>query len=75
MTYYTDAGPRSGPLRHGDAPDAIGVLEAPDKPKPIGTAMWAGKGAGGVVLWRLNVHGLDVPDLWFVVDRQFWPWK
>ena len=75
MVYFTTAGPKSGPLRHGDAPDAIEVLEAPDKPKPIGTAMLARVGAGGVVIWRLVVHGLKVPDEWFVVDRQFWPWK
>jgi hypothetical protein len=28
---------------------------------------------GGLTVWRLHVHGADVPGRWVIVDREFWP--
>jgi hypothetical protein len=42
----------SGPVRYGQFPFAIGVLEAPDKFMPIG--MWRSGLAGPRVAWRLG---------------------
>jgi hypothetical protein len=33
----------------------------------------AAGGLGGVALWRLTVHGVEVPGRWVVCDREFWP--
>ena len=71
MRYFTDAGPFRGPLLHGIWPDAISVLEALDKPMPIGMALCVGVDAWGRALWELVVHDAIVPDRWIVVDREF----
>jgi hypothetical protein len=54
-------------------PDAISVLEALDKPMPIGMALCIGWDAAGRALWELVVHDTDVPGRWVVVDREFQP--
>jgi hypothetical protein len=48
-------------------------LESPDDHTLIGMALSVGWGEGGVSLWRLTVHGVEVPGRWIVVDREFWP--
>ena len=53
MRYFTDAGPDRGPLLYGTVPGAIGVLEALDKPMPIGMALSVGRDAAGSALWEL----------------------
>jgi hypothetical protein len=58
--YFTNVGV-SGPVRYGQLPGSIGVLEAPDQPMPIGIAFEAGRTEGGLAVWRLRVHGADVP--------------
>jgi hypothetical protein len=73
MSYHANVGPAQGPLLHRDAPGVIGVLEALDKPMPIGMALCVGWGPGRVAMWKLSVHGVDVPDLWVVIDREFVP--
>jgi hypothetical protein len=73
MRYFTDAGPFRGPLLHGIWPDAISVLEARDKPMPIGMALCIGVDAWSRALWTLTVDGEDLPGRWVVVDREFQP--
>jgi hypothetical protein len=73
MRYYVNCGPFRGPLLHGIWPDAIGVLEALDKPMPIGMALCVGRDTAGCALWELVVHDKVVPDRWVVVDREFHP--
>ena len=73
MRYFTDAGPFRGPLLHGIWPVAISVLEALDKPMPIGQALCVGVDAAGLAVWELVVHDKVVPDRWVVVDREFHP--
>jgi hypothetical protein len=55
MRYFTNAGPDRGPLLYARVPGAIGVLEALDKPMPIGTALGVGWDGSGRALWRLTV--------------------
>jgi hypothetical protein len=73
VRYFTNAGPDRGPLRYGTVPGAIGVLEALDKPMPIGMALHAGRDAAGRAVWTLSVADADVPGRWVVVDREFRP--
>jgi hypothetical protein len=73
MRHFTNDGPFRGPLLDGIWPDAIGVLEAPDRPMPIGTALVVGRDAAGIALWELVVHDEVVPGRWIVVDREFHP--
>jgi hypothetical protein len=70
MEYFTNASV-SGPVRYGQLPGSIGVLEALDKPMPIGMAFASGRTEGGLPVWRLTVDGDDVPGRWVIVDREF----
>jgi hypothetical protein len=71
--YFTNCGPRSGPIRHRDRLDAIGVLLAPDNHSPIGMALATSWDEEGRSLFRLTVHGAELPGMWIVVDREFRP--
>jgi hypothetical protein len=51
----------AGPVRYGQVPGAIGVLEAPDHPMPIGIAFEADWTDGGLAVGRLTVSGADDP--------------
>jgi hypothetical protein len=73
VRYFTDAGPFRGPLLHGIWPDAIGVLEALDKPMPIGQALFVGVDAAGLAVWELVIHDAIVPGRWIVIDHDFHP--
>jgi hypothetical protein len=72
--YFTDVGPEEGPYLHRDAQGrAIHVLMYPTARRPIGMALPARWADASVALWRLTVHGAEVPGLWVVVDREFRP--
>jgi hypothetical protein len=73
MAYFTNIGPVKGPYLDRDATAAIGVLGALDKPFPIGMALPIGPNDARVALWRLIVRGVELPGLFVVLDRQFWP--
>jgi hypothetical protein len=75
VRYFADAGPRSGPLLRDTTPGTIGVLEAPEKPMPVGVAQCVGWDESGraLSLWQLNVYDTDASLLWVVVDREFVP--
>jgi hypothetical protein len=61
----------TGPVRYGRFPFAIGVLEALDKPMPIGMVFGVGCTEDGLAIWRPTIHGYDVPGWWVIVDREF----
>jgi hypothetical protein len=63
----------AGPVRYGQVPGSIGVLDAPDKPMASGMANCTGWDASGLAEWRLTVDGDDVPGRWVLVDREFRP--
>jgi hypothetical protein len=68
--YFTNAS-SSGRVRCGQLPGSIGVLEALDKPMPIGIASEIGRTEGGLAVWKPNVHGADVPGRWVIIDGRF----
>jgi hypothetical protein len=73
--YFTNIGPTRGPwlARDAELAGAIGVLRAPSENNPIGVALGAGISEDGAKLWRLIVHGAELPGRWVVIDRVFWP--
>jgi hypothetical protein len=73
MAYYTDAGPRAGPIRWEHRIDALGVLASRTDHTPIGRALAYGIDRERRSLWRLTVHGAAVPGAYLVVDREFVP--
>ena len=73
MPYFMDAGPTSGPILWRDRYAAIGVLQARDNHTPIGTALATGQDEDDRAHWSLTVHGIPVPGLWVVVDRESRP--
>jgi hypothetical protein len=73
VAYFTNDGPRSGPIRWEHRIDALGVLESPTNHMPIGMALSFGEDGRRRSLWRLTVHGAKVPGVFIVVDREFIP--
>ena len=73
MRYFVNVGPERGPILHLDTAGAIGVTEAPGRRMPVGLALRTGWDAAGRALWRLVMHGENVPGCWLVVDREFQP--
>lgn len=71
--YFTNIGPKPGPILHRHRQDAIGVLESRENNSPIGMALGTGWDREGRSLYRLIVHGAEVPGRWVVVDREFRP--
>jgi hypothetical protein len=68
---YLAAISKSGPIRSGQCPFDIVVLGAPDDSGAIGMAFGAGRTDDGLALWRLVVHGANVPGRFVIVDGEF----
>ena len=62
-----------GPVKYGDLPSAIGVLEAPDKFIPIGEASCRTWDETGLALWTLRIGKQEIPGRWVIVEREFTP--
>ena len=60
MTYFTDAGPKSGPILWRDGLGPIEVFRAPRDRSAIGQATPAGRTEGGIALWELTIGGARV---------------
>jgi hypothetical protein len=71
--YSTNKGPKKGPYLYRNAPAAIDVLALPGGRTPIGMARPVGPDGAGLAVWRLTVHGAELPGLWTVIDREFRP--
>jgi hypothetical protein len=71
VKYYTNAGPRSGPILWWEHHDTIDVLRAYDDYAPIGMAMKVGRTEGGIAIWDLIIRGEVVPGRWIVLGREF----
>jgi hypothetical protein len=70
MTYFTDASTK-GSVLFGQLPWVIGVIEAPDKPLLVGTAMRRGSTEDGQAMWSLKVRGAEVPGRFIIIDGRF----
>jgi hypothetical protein len=74
MPSFTDVGPKSGPYLHRDDLEAaFGVLQARHVHTYIGIALPVGWDEADRSLWRLTVHGAEVPGRRIVVHREFRP--
>ena len=63
----------AGPIRYGQVPGSIGVLEALDRLMPIGEAHCLTWDQNGLAVWTLRIGKEEIPDRWVIVDRQFKP--
>ena len=54
-------------------PGSIGVLEALDKPMPIGEASCRTHDENGLAVWTLRIGKQEIPGRWVIVDREFRP--
>jgi hypothetical protein len=75
MAYFTDSGPKSGPILSRDGLGVIDVFRTRDERTPIGPASPVGLTAGGVVVWRLTVDDAKVAGRWIVLGGEFLPTK
>jgi len=73
MTRYFAHISQKGPVRYGDVPGSIGVLEAPAKPMPIGEAHCLTWDEKGLAVWTLRIGKEEIPGRWVIVDREFKP--
>ena len=73
MAYFTNIGPRRGPILHEHRLGAIGVTAGLVDPRPIGMALGWYWDDQGRETYKLTIHGAEVPGLWIVVDREFHP--
>ncbi len=61
----------AGPIRYGQVPGSIGVLEALDKFMPIGEASCRTHDENGLAVWTLRISKEEIPGRWIIVDREF----
>jgi hypothetical protein len=73
MTYFTNAGPRSGPILWRDGLGPIEVFQAPRDRRAIGKATPAGRTEGGIALWHLTLGHTQPPGRWLILGREFLP--
>jgi hypothetical protein len=77
VRYYSDHGPRRGPLQPNDVTGPIPVLDRPGRAgKVIGSAHpsgWITAGNGPALLWTLRIGGRTLKGLWICDGRRFNP--
>jgi hypothetical protein len=73
MTRYFAHINAAGPVRYGQVPGPIGVLDSPGHLMPIGMANCTGWDRAALAVWRLTVDDADVPGRWIIGDREFRP--
>jgi hypothetical protein len=73
--YFTNVGPRSGPILWRDDHAAIDVLRNPGDFARIGTARPVGRTEGGIAIWEITNPGKAVFGRWIVLGREFLPRK
>ncbi len=62
-----------GPVKYGQVPGSIGVLESPDKPMLIGEAHCRTWDENGLAVWIIRIGGQPIAGRWVIIDRQFKP--
>jgi hypothetical protein len=71
--FFTNVGPRSGPILWRDDCAAIDDLKNPDDFAPIGTARPAGRTESGIATWKFAIGHMALPGRWIVLGREFMP--
>jgi hypothetical protein len=74
--YFSTWGPLDGPILVDDRAPVLQVVCAPDDDQRIGSA-YPQPGLNGngnwATLFKLVIHGVQLPGLWLCVGRQFFP--
>jgi hypothetical protein len=70
LTKYFAHISQTGPIRYGQVPGSIGVLEATDKPMPIGEASCRTYDEHGLAVWTLRIGKEEIPGRWVIIDRK-----
>ena len=73
MTRYFAHISQKGPIRFGDVPGSIGVLDASDQFMPIGEAHCLTWDEKGLAVWTLRIGKQEIAGRWVIIDRQFKP--
>jgi hypothetical protein len=72
MAYHTNAGPAYGALCGRAGSGAVDATLRITGVVLFGTATEIVSPHGGASLWRPTVHGVELPGLYVVIDRDFW---
>ena len=62
-----------GPVKYGQVPGSIGVLESLDQFMPIGEATCRTWDGNGLAIWTIRIGKQEIPGRWIIVDREFRP--
>jgi len=73
MTRYFAHISQKGPIRCGDVPGSIGVLDSSDQFMPIGEAYCVTWDENGLAMWTLRIGKEEITGRWVIVDREFRP--
>ena len=73
MTQYFAHISQTGAVKYGQVPGSIGVLEAPEKPMPIGEAHCITWDEHGLAVWTLRIGKQELAGRWVIIDREFQP--
>ena len=69
-TYFAHVS-AADPIRYGQVPGSIGVLEVLDKFMPIGEASCRTHDENGLAIWTLRIGKEEIPGRWVIIDRGF----
>jgi len=70
LTKYFTHISQSGPIRYGQVPGSIGVLDVLDTFMPIGEASCRTYDANGLAVWTLRIGKQEIPGRWIIRE----PW-
>ena len=62
-----------GPVKYDQVPGSIGVLEAIDKPMPIGEAHCMTWDEHGLAVWTIRIGKQEIAGRWIIIDRELGP--
>jgi hypothetical protein len=71
MTRYFAQISHRGPVKYGSVPSAIGVLESPLNPMPIGEATCRTWDENGLAVWTIRIGKDEISGRWVIKDREF----
>ena len=72
MAFHTNAGPAYGALCFRAGSGALDATKRITSVVLFGAATEIVWPQGGGSLWRPTVHGVELPGLYVVIDRDFW---
>jgi hypothetical protein len=64
---------QAGPVKYGQLPSSISVLEDRMQCMPSGEATRRDWDQNGLAVWTLRIGKEEIPGRWVIVDREFVP--